>query len=85
MKIKKEFLQKICGKVENITFSRTIGYKSENKVNVDTTTYFLGFKIKHTSLKNLTITDPVLAQAAEIIGTTTTPKKRIIVKGFTNK
>jgi hypothetical protein len=82
MKIKKEFFQKICGKIEDITFSRTVGYKSENKINIETTTYFLGFKIKHISLKNIEIKDPALVEAAKIIGPTNTPKGRTIVKGF---
>jgi hypothetical protein len=85
MKIKREFLQKICGRISDITFSSTVGYKPENKVNIETTTYFLGFKIKHKSLKNLEIKDPALAEAARIIGNKSTPNKRIIVKGFSNK
>lgn len=80
MKIKREFFQKICGKISDISFTVGVGFKPESKINIKTTTYFLGFKIKHT-LKNTTIIDPKMIEAARMFNTKPI-NNRTVVKGF---
>ena len=57
MKLKKEFFKKICGKISKVTISRTVGFFPEDRFDFDETTYFIWFKINHTSLRNVKVDD----------------------------
>ena len=82
MKMNRDFFRKICGKISKVNVSRTVGFKPEDRFDFEETTYLLGFKINHMSLKNVQINDSVLAKSLRNLASTKETPKRTIVKGF---
>jgi len=82
MKVNRDFFRKICGKVSNVTVSRTVGFKPEDRFDFEETTYLFGFKINHVSIKDVKVEDTTIADSLRNLASKKETPKRTIVKGF---
>ena len=82
MKINRDFFSKIFGKVSNVTVSRTVGFKPEDRFDFEETTYLFGFKINHISIKDVQVKDVTIANSLRNLAVKRDIPNRTIVKGF---